>query len=395
LAWRKVQKDFEKHWAVPTHFRYDDSLSPTTMNTISPTQNKEKSPSAAKVISPDTIMLLSQPHETVPHPNNHTTSDDESIPNHAAAAARVACNRTCQSQNDHRAILRTDVNTSIATKKKKSVVFMGRRSTRNDEYLRFRYKWKQKFSVGSSIEKACIVKEVLHRFVFLQEDGSEVAPEAARKKIHKDFQKNISPHKLGIPQHKNQQQLDRSTTTTKQTLAKAKSSEAKRQSRIRHAKKPSKKRTDNSSASKPSKSEKLVVYWGKPKGISNLAYIAKLKDKKWDYFNAKTKEEAEKIVDSFLETFIFHNFTPEAARKKVSRALKDIIQPVAKEDFRWYSHPDTGKQCAANIPNLPLNMKNTKEQLGASTPSTHSRDAGSAGKAFPSSNSYRSKQYVH
>jgi hypothetical protein len=230
--------------------------------------------------------------------------------------------------------------------------------------------------VGKSEGRKRIVDHILNQFSFVK-DGVELSRDDSSKRVAGDLndQESVCDQEI-TPSSKNARLRLASNASKSSEAGKPRQSKRSRVS----ANPPSKENADK----EREESGKLVVYGGASRGEGNLAYVALLRERKWDYINAETEEDAEKVVDSILQAFIFHNFTPEATRKKVSKGLQEIGERVGKGNFRWCARSDT-VESSAQVRNVSLHKRKPREFLDAIAPRTISREVGRAGKTFPSS----------
>jgi hypothetical protein len=256
----------------------------------------------------------------------------------------------------------------------KSIVQLGEGAPNNNLYSRLTAEWKPNFKVGKPEERKRIVEEFPTRFSF-ENDGVELRQGDGSEKNFGD---------LNDQESLDEEQLSSSLGKSSPRTA-ANNSKSYEAENVKNAK--------ELDSLEREESEKLVVYGGASRGEGNMAYIERLKERKWDYINAETEEDAEKVVDSILESFTFHNYTPEAARKKVSQGLQGIGERIAKADFRWCAHSDTGERIV-EVQRRSLRPRNPKTSHGASSPRTISRNMKRVGKAITSSSSRKRDAFM-
>jgi hypothetical protein len=216
-----------------------------------------------------------------------------------------------------------------STSSSKSIVQLGEGAPNNNLYSRLTAEWKSNFKVEKPEERKRIVEEFRTRFSF-ENDGVELSQGEASEKIFGD---------LNDEESLDEEQLSSSLGKTSPRTA-SNNSKSYEAENVNNAK--------ELNSLEREESEKLVVNGGASRGEGNMAYIERLKERKWDYINAETEEDAEKVVDSILESFTFHNFTPEAARKNLSQGLQEIGERIATNDFQWKSKDNKEKKQGNN-----------------------------------------------
>jgi hypothetical protein len=502
IAWKKVQKDLGRNLALPSRYSRepeeqdrgkndDDEETEDEEDEAIPQDDFNKEVHNMDIISSyqkNNVEGEKCSHEITPTFSAHVDGMRDNRTSHHSDSDQCAHQAAEEISNNTKLVPTTkkrpaEAGTAISTPPlkhnvgEKSIVALGRAAKKNEEYLKFRIEWKPKYHAACCEERARIVDEMLRRFAFQRDDGVELEPEAARKKVTKDFFTELRSPNKSSPRRKDSYESESKAKEREGPFCKksivqlgdsapnntsywrliaewkpkykvGKSEERKRivdhilnrfsfvkdgvelsrddsskrvagdlndqesvcdqnitpsskNARLRSASNASKSsgagnthksKKSRVSANPPSKdkpdeereeSGKLVVYGGASRGEGNLAYVELLREKKWDYINAETEEDAEKVVDSILEAFIFHNFSPEAARKKVSQGLQEVGERIATNDFRWKaydskekkqnnhsgkSHPTSQKQRQSIFSKRRANRRLSESSDGSSAP---------------------------